>query len=208
MTTPAKGVSVLASLTSEVMEKKKHAARQLTPVAGEAKAQGQPPVIAPTFPSDLPGSFMSKEGMRTISGDLRRHAATLVQIADGLDAESGFTTAPSVLVSLPDVIKEKEREADARVAASVAEETDETAQFRANFEAQKKAAQDAVYGTPAIAAAQAAADAGGGPLEVMTDAMEATVWTCPTHGKPGIEKTSPKSGRTFLGCPNCNAFAR
>lgn len=32
-------------------------------------------------------------------------------------------------------------------------------------------------------------------------------WTCPEHGK-AVEKTSKKTGATFIGCPDCNLFAR
>ncbi len=56
--------------------------------------------------------------------------------------------------------------------------------FAADFAAKQEAAQAAVY-TP--------------------DAPEG--WTCPTHNK-ATEKTSPKTGKTYIGCPDCNLFKR
>lgn len=33
-------------------------------------------------------------------------------------------------------------------------------------------------------------------------------WVCPIHQKPGIKKVGARSGRAYIGCPDCNAFAR
>lgn len=212
--------SVLASLTAQVMttsDEKKKAARKLTPVEGETPAD-----TTPRWPNDLnlPGSpkgFMSHDAMRMSAADLRRHAATLIEIAEALDTYSGQPTATSKIESIDDARARKEREADERIAEAEAEraaiqsvETDEQAQFKADFEAKQKAAQDAVYGNPVLDAAQAAADAGGGPAEVMAAAMaaDAETWRCPIHNVVGIEKTSPSSGRVFIGCPQCKAFKR
>lgn len=177
--------SVLASLTAQVMttsDDKKKASRKLTPVEGDVVER------PPQWPSDLNVSgqkkgFMSHEGMMMAAQDLRVKAATLIEIADALDAYSGTPTAPSIIEPVEVETKRKEAEADARIAAKAADP--DTTAFKADFEAKQKAAQDAVYGTVAPAA-----------------------WKCPIDNKYGVEKTSPSSGRTFIGCPDCKAFAR
>jgi hypothetical protein len=194
---PSKGVSVLASLTSEVMETKKAAARRLTPVEGERTVpSGMIQPIAPTFPSDLPGAFMSKEGMRDAAKDLRRHAGTMIEIADALDNLSGQSTEKGLAdlkAIVADGIKAKEREADERAA-----EPD----FNATFKAQQIKAQAAAF------AAETAAAAAAAPAPVLSPPSPSPDWVCPTHKKPGIPKVSPSSGRSFIGCPECHAFAR
>jgi len=175
---PAK-TSVLAKLTASVMEEKKAAARTLTPVAGEAGA----PKPALTFPSDMDGAFMSHESMAQSARDIRRHATSLIVIADAIDALSGIDTAEGWRPpkSATEIKREKEHAADVRakaVADGLVEGADETESF-------------ADRQTRLAAEAQAAVFKG---------------WTCPDHGK-AVEKVSGK-GRAFLGCPDCNQFER
>lgn len=195
--------SVLASLTAQVMttsDEKKKAARKLTPVEGETAAE------APLWPTDLnvPGSgkgFMSHEAMRASAVDLRRHAASLIEIADALDIYTGDSTVPGgVVESIDEARKRKEAEGDAKAAERAAAKAadPDTEAFKADFEAKQKAAQEAVYGKPE-------ADQ---PSEANEAEPERAVWKCPIHDKAGIEKKSPSSGRTFIGCPDCKAFAR
>ena len=66
-------------------------------------------------------------------------------------------------------------------------------EFAADFNAKQRAAQEAVFSPPADSGETETIDTGG--------------WVCSIHGK-AVEKTSPKSGRTFIGCPDCNQFAR
>lgn len=191
--------SVLASLTAQVMttsDEKKKAARKLTPVEGETAIEPAPA----RWPTDLPQAFMSHEGMRDAAKDLRRHAATLTQIADALDAYSGFPTAESgVIESIDEARARREKQADVEHAAKQAERE---ATFAENFAAKQKAAQDAVYGD----ALDKEIIALGG-VEDPEKPVEYE-WRCPIHDKPGIEKKSPSSGRTYIGCPDCKAFQR
>jgi len=175
---PAK-TSVLAKLTASVMEEKRTASRTLTPVAGEEK----PPLA---FPSDLPGSFMSHEGMRESAKDIRRHAASLIVIADAIDALSGFDTVEGGRVgrSAAEIQKEKEREADERVKAkAVADVPEESAQ---------PAPEESFADRQARLSEEAKASF--------------FKWACPDHGK-AVRKVSGK-GREYIGCPDCNQFER
>ena len=187
-----KGTSVLASLTASVMAEKRTEARKLTPVEGEFQAP---------FPSDLngpgqPKGFMSHETMRDAAKDLRRHAQQLIDIADALDAMSGFATGDTV--KPVDDTKQREAEADARAAAREAaaaptpdEETtaptEEPVDFNAAFAEKQRLAQEAVFKQQ--------------PEQVDLG------WLCPEHGKATV-KTSAKTQRQYVGCPDCNQFKR
>lgn len=194
--------SILASLTAQVMAEKTDAARKLTPVAGEVGAPPEP-AAQPRWPTDLnmrdhPGGFMSHETMRDAAKDLRRHAASLIEIADALDRYSGMGTDAAQVVDLDALRKQKEREADERVAAanSNAEMANEAiepgaTEFQQRFAEMQAEAQAAVFGKPSA-----------------DQPSEADEWRCPVHDVPGVTKTSPSSGREFIGCPNCTKFKR
>jgi hypothetical protein len=187
---PAK-TSVLAKLTASVMEEKRTAARTLTPVPGEEKP-------APTFPSDLPGAFMSHEGMFQSAKDLRRHADTLVQIANALDEMSGFDSLDgrTRTVKPSDIQREKEREADERVKAKeIANDPPEAVQTTPR-EAVQTTPRDESFADRQTRLAE----------EAQAAAFTPTGWTCPTHGK-AVPKTSSK-GREYNGCPDCSQFER
>lgn len=62
-------------------------------------------------------------------------------------------------------------------------EAEKQADFNAAFRAQQAEAQKATF-TPAD-----------------------DEWTCPTHGK-AVTKVSQKTGREYVGCPECNLFKR
>lgn len=186
-----KGTSVLASLTASVMQDKKAEARKLTPVEGEAGA------IGAGMPNDV-GVFMSNEALHSHAKELRRFAADAIAIADGLDAMLAGTylgdSKGEAKADPAEAQKEKEREADARVAAAVEAGDPSVASFKEAFEKKQREAQAAVF-------QHAAADE--------ADEPEATdEWRCPVHDVPGTTKTSSKTGREFIGCPQCNAFKR
>ena len=132
------------------------------------------------IPNDT-GIFMSNERMFEHAKQLRQFAADAIAIADGLDAMLATSSDPAETPSDPAAeVKSKEAAADAK--------------FAAKFEAQKAEAQAATFKEPSPTV-EAAGDTGSD-------------WVCPTHDVPGIEKTSPKTGRTFIGCPDCNQFKR
>ncbi len=203
--------SVLASLTAEVMAEKKTAARTLTPLAGEF------PGDKALLPNDLPGVFLSNEGMATTAAQLRKHASYLISVADALDVLTGEPTAVEAheAKTAETAAKLAEREGDRKAAARNASalkdgsivgndddeepeqqalEREEEADFNADFAAKAAAAQAATF------------------KDVKTDAeVEAEYiegdWVCPTHGKR-TTKRSNKTGREFIGCPDCNQFER
>lgn len=198
--------SVLAKLTAQVMDEKRTAAKTLTPVAGEAPFV--PAKVPLAFPSDLPGSFMSHEGMYGAAKDLRRHAASLIQIAEALDALSGFDSVPGGRVgpSAADLQKQKEKEGDERMKAINAERDAKSPPEAAQTTPPEVDADEAesFAERQTRLAAEAQAHTFRSTDEAVSPAVEQ--WTCPEHGK-AVEKTSSK-GRQFKGCPDCGQFER
>lgn len=149
--------SQLASLVANVMAEKKAAARQLTPVDGEARPAVLPKAPVP-FPNDIPQEVVEQK-----AAELTR---IIIHLTEARDALLKVIEAP-----LPEKVLDLDAERKQR-------------EFAADMRAKEKAAQEAVF-TPA-----------------------ASAWACPTHGKPGITKTSAKTGRQFVGCPDCHQFER
>ena len=215
MTTDTKEArsSVLASLTAEVMADKKTEARKLTPVTGE---KGGLPLERAALPNDV-GVFMSNEALFTHAKQLRKFASDAIAIADGLDVMLAASSIEAPHEDSPEVkaAKQKaiERLADAKAAERAAAQPDyidpaavgqvaeaevaeaepeaepEQTTFAEDFAAKAKAAQDATFTKPS-------------EPEPVEDG-----WKCSIHGK-AVTKTSPKTGREFIGCPDCNQFAR
>lgn len=219
--------SVLANLTAQVMSEKTDAARKLTPVAGEVAAA---PAL-PRWPSDLngpgrSGGFMSHEAMRVASVDLRRHAASLLEIADALDAYSGMPSADAKIETIEEARARREKEADERIKQQAAAddnapahapelvvipEPDSNEEFKERFAQLSAEAQAHAFVNPLDEMAKQIIAEDRANAEVLTaviDAIQSDEWKCPIHDLPGIVKTSPKSGREFVGCPTCNAFKR
>lgn len=164
--------------------KKGATARVLTAVEGEKPAR---------IP-DVPGDFLTDEGLANVATDLRRNAEYLVKVADGIDVMRGkppgsIVAALAPVMSIDAQRQEKERAADKRAAEMKAAATAPT-EFDAHIEQLQAEAQAAVYGNlaPSIA-------------------MSSEPWVCPLHGKV-IVKTSSRTGRTFNGCPDCGLFER
>jgi len=136
------------------------------------------PKTQETFPNDFPQEVIEQK-----VGDLTR---IINHLTEARDALAGLVDAPlpEKVVDLKAVQKAKEAAAD----------------FNADFRAKQEAAQAEVY--------KAAAAEGVIPVEDILPLVGGEFgWTCPTHGK-AIEKTSQKTGRTFIGCPECNLFRR
>jgi hypothetical protein len=177
--------SMLAKLTAEVMADKKAAAGTLTPVEGE--------VAPPRLPNDV-GVLFSNEALREHQQKLRQFAADALAIADGLDPMLGGPVGDAAdVVDLDAARKQKEKEADEKAA-----EPD----FNAAFRAQQEEAQAKVFKPGVAGLAEELDDARGD-----TVASDALGWECPTHGK-AVTKTSARTGREFIGCPDCNLFKR
>lgn len=107
-----KTTSVLASLTASVMDDKKIAARVLTPVAGEARRL-----------PDVPGDFLTDEGVANVATECRRNAEYLLKVADGIDLMRNAAPPAVPVADLDAKRAEKERAADARAADVVPEAT-------------------------------------------------------------------------------------
>lgn len=207
MPTVDKGTSVLASLTAKVMDtmesKQAAAKRTLTPVAAEVRA-------APRIP-DVPGDFLTHEGLEMVERELRAHSASLLRVADGLatiiaNGEPVYTgSAGDVRAVVPRLVGP----APVKVAPTV---------FETHLAAQAAAAQEATFkrqvedDVAAVSMPNVPFMPPEEPIAIdVGDAAAAEVaaegWVCPEH-KRAIIKTSTKSGRTFTGCPDCNLFER
>lgn len=181
--------AVLDEMVAGIMGVKANKAAKLTPVGTETAKM-------PSFPSDLPGAYMSKEGMKDAAEDLRRWATELLQIANGLDIYAGTDTRPQL--SDPAYIaaeaqKAKEREADARVAAADPES------LTARMARLQQEAQAAVGWIDLDA-----------PTEEPAPERPKSTWLCPKHGDEDVrDRTSPK-GRHYNAChvPNCKEFEK
>lgn len=183
--TADKGTSVLANLTAAVMSEKKTEARKLTPVAGEVAP------AKPVMPNDV-GVFMSNETLAQHRDALRKFAADAVAIAEGIDVMLGEPEAVARKTKADEELEQKlaEKEADRKAA-------DAKRDFNAEFAAQQKAAQAAVFKPTVVPDV----------TEDVTPAEPDLGWLCPEHGK-AIIKTSAKTQRQFVGCPDCNQFKR
>lgn len=138
-----------------------------------------PPMSQAQIPNDVGGIFLSNELLGDHAKALRQFAADAITIADGLDA----------MLNESSVIAEKPVDLDA---ARKAKEAD--ADFNADFKAKQEAAKQATFSPEAVEADS-------------NDDLAEFGWVCPDHGK-AITKTSEKTGRTYVGCPDCNLFKR
>lgn len=169
MTQPTEGQSVLAMMRKGVedISKKKDKAAGLQPTPTEAALQRIP---------DVPGDFLTNEGLADKARDLRTMAAYLITVAEGLEKMTG-TEPVATKADLTAEVKAAEKAADEKHRAD-ARPTD----FSERLKQQQAEAQASVFDKP----------------HITTD--EAIAWTCPDHGAAGITKTSPK-GRQYTGCP-------
>jgi len=183
--------SVLAQLTAEVMAEKKTAApRKLTPVEAERPAPPQP---KEGLPADLPGAFMSSEAMIEAARDLRRYAADMLRIADGIDVING----------VPDKVEAQSKADRERDEALAQRERERVADERAAAKQPPLEPTCSGINLPDYPALQAEAQAA---VFGSINSDGSPAWACPDHGK-AVPKTSSK-GREFIGCPDCTKFAR
>jgi hypothetical protein len=184
--------SVLSSLTAEIATNKAVEAQKLTPVAGE---RGHAPLENAVIPNDV-GKFMSNEILYDSAKQLRKWAADYIAIADGLDAMLAESSDPALEVDEPKKLSAHDKrmagEEPIKLGVAYIEAT------KADIEDAGPTQFDVEY-----AAKQEAAQAAAFKPEVKALGE----WRCSTHGL-AIEKTSPTTGRTFIGCPDCNQFKR
>lgn len=195
--------SVLNRLTADVMAEKKGAAKALTPVEGEvpqAKPEVLPRAKVP-FPNDHPQEVVEQK-----AAELTRIIADLTEARDALLSVLD-QKPPAEVVDLDAKRREKEAEADARVAEDTANGED----FNSKFAAMQKAAQAAVFkevSQPEPENSDETIVPQDAPVpDEAEQAPIAEQWVCPDHGK-AIEKVSPKTNKPYRGCPDCNKFER
>ena len=175
--------SMLAGLTAEVMgDKTKAAKKNLTPVAGEGKPAAPTrilPMAPAPFPNDMPQEVIEQK------------AAELTVIIEHLIASRDALLLlierpiPAEIIDLDQQRKATEAKADEDFAARQ-ERLREEAQASLDDVLHK----DNLDGTTGV---------------TVTDLTEE--WTCPDHGA-AEEKTSPATGKTYIGCPECVRFKR
>lgn len=87
----ANGTSALQALAAGIMGEKVRRNAVLTPTPSEKAVSRRRaehkalPVTAAGVPMDVPGAILVPESLADIAKDARRHAATLIEIADGID---------------------------------------------------------------------------------------------------------------------------
>lgn len=195
-TTTAQTAAVLDEMVAGIMGVKANKAVKLTPVGTETAK----------LPADVPGVFMAQEGLQDVATDLRRQAALLLDVADGIDVILGKSTAvadnAAKVAATEKVLQEREadRRAADRVAAEAgdkraAQRVDESEAFDARLASLSAQAQAATFSAAALDADDEDGDDG---------------WLCPLHGSEDVRtRTSPK-GREYAVCavPNCKEFER
>lgn len=166
--------NVLDMMTASITGRKSDAAKRLTPVGQEVEKAHVLPRTQAVFPNDVP-----TEAVVQAVAAIRREVGYILAALDAVDEQLG-KAADSGPVDLDAVRREREREADERVAAAERITTPETEAIKERLSALSKKAQEATF------------TEGG--------------WVCPTHGKATTKTTS--RGREFRGCPDCDEFER
>jgi hypothetical protein len=185
-------------ITAEsVMERKAERATKLTPVKGESATSVA--AIAAGVP-DVPGSFLTNEGIAMTAGDLRVHAANLIAIADALDVLTGMPS--NGREAYTGVAKRNDLETKA-----IEKAADEAAAKRA--EPTEQEAFDAALAAKAVAAQAAAFASADADTDEEPEAPEAPAsggdWACPKHGTANIRVVTSRT-RTYRACESCDEF--
>lgn len=194
--------SVLDQMTQGILGPKATKATKLTPVKGEETTTVAEMAAALVIPKDVPDAFLAREGMAMAAKDLRRYAADLLKVADGLDVLLGVPEAVEAFDEKKAATEQKLKEQAAdRLAADRAKAA--SGDKKAEKRVTEQEAFDAAMAQKIVAAQAAvftAADDGG------TDEPVA-LWTCPTHGNADIHNlTATKSGRKYRACGSCSEY--
>lgn len=207
-------MSVLQDMTKGILETKATKASKLTPVQGETSTTVAA-MAAALLPNDV-GIFMSNETLASHADDLRKFAANLIAVADGLDAmvrgekpagpvadreaEGGpeyarILSTPGGKVKDAEAAKTKWLEAQADAKHAATEEPFDERMVRLS-----KEAQSAVF---------ASLD-DGAAVEPAPAPVSSEGWQCPDHGRTAIQHTKSRKGREYDMCmaPDCDHFER
>lgn len=182
----AKKGSVLAMMAASITDRKTVASRGLTPIAGESGSGPRIPEVASVF--------LTNEAVADIAKDLRRQAAVLIEVAEGLDGHTAVSSVPTIVADERDIKRQAEKEADERAKVT----TPETEAIKARIAVVTADAKAAVHEVPGTALPNQVEDTPFAEVMHETSVLAADGWTCPEHGT-AIDKTSPK-GRAYRGC--------
>lgn len=195
-------MSVLNDMTKGIMQTKADKASKLTPVAGESAMSVAQAAVALLGIPEIPQVFLTNEAVRDVAADLRRQAALLISVADGLDIMTALSTVPQ-----PD------RSADVEQTKVVERAADERAARVETPQAEEFAARMKRLSASAQAAAFAAAD-DDGTAEPVAPVTAAPVpgggWACPDHGTQDLIPTVSRKKReyTMCGVEGCERFEK
>jgi hypothetical protein len=198
-------VGVLDDMTKGITERKSaKAGANLTPVGVEAS--GVKPSL--TLPNDT-GMLMSNEALAQHRDYLRKAAADMLAIADGIavlvgdEAETAAAAAKTAATEAKLAEREADRKAADREAAAAgdkkaAKRVEDSEEFEARMQRLQKEAQAAVF--------TASDDAPKGPV---VPATPADGWVCPEHGAEDIEELSSRlrpAGYLACAVAGCGEF--
>jgi hypothetical protein len=194
-------VGVLDDMTKGITERKSaKAGANLTPVGVEAS--GVKPSL--TLPNDT-GMLMSNEALAQHRDYLRKAAADMLAIADGIAVLVGDPeeTAEAAAAAAATEAKLAEREADRKAAdrekaAAGDKKAAERVEFAEDFARKQAEAQAAVF--------TASDDA---PKGQAAPATPADGWVCPEHGAEDIEELSSRlrpAGYLACAVAGCGEF--
>jgi len=188
---------------TEIAQRKAAKATKLTPVAGETPTTIQQMADRIAIP-DVPEVFLTKEAVADIARDLRRQAAVLIEVADGLD-KYGDPILDTVAAEPAKVGKvEKRLEGTDPLGDPLgAEAASAKSKFDKDFAAKSAAAQAATF---------ASLDDGSADEEVLPEVHVTNVdgWVCPKHGDTDIVTLTSRNNRVYRSCnvPTCKQFER
>jgi len=201
-------MGVLDEMTKGITEqgimarKDKAAGPKLTPVGTE----GSPVKPSLVGIPDVPEVFLTNEAVADISRDLRVQAATLITVADALDARTATLTGeqPDVKAEAKAAAKVAEKEADAKQADKPKREKKTTQpstpeEFKDHL---------ATITAEAKAAAFTAADAPS--VEPEAPVTPAAGWVCPEHGDQSLKQLTSRADRLYMACQvaGCKRFEK
>lgn len=199
-------MSVLQDMTKDIMTTKATKASRLTPVAGENPMTVQE--VAKVIPNDLPDRFMSSEELGVAAASLREHAATLIGVADSIDAliESSARRTPTVdpKVAKAEAKKAAEKAADERAKANKPDDGSE--EFKERLDRLSAEAQAAVFKSADDTKKESPFNSL--PREVPKAEPQPAGWECPTHGDLSLTTVKPRKGEPYLMCGigDCEEF--
>lgn len=178
-------MSVLQDMTRDIMTTKATRASKLTAVAGES---GMTVAQAAAAIPDVPEVFLTNEAVIDIARDLRKQAASLIAIADALDAHTG---APSERFDAKAHAISEQKAAEKAADLKHAKPDDGAEEFGDRMKRLMEEAQ---------AATLTAADDDGTAEEPVAPDEPTTGWVCPDHGAKSLTTVNPRKGDPYIMC--------